>query len=513
MQNFLSTQERSFLQAVSELVYGNPFLPERTQRERAVLGGDFVEGEPVWSQPVDDPEKPRANVWKIVDRLEPLVNRLRERLASGQHASQRELALYEDGAIHFLYQRYYSYFFAVGFGPDAARSGRAKWGFYRDFLTDWQRFVHLSAARTGVRDTPAHTFACFRQVQRAFEQIFRDIIGNSLPAARLRGAIWQSIFTHDLRRYQRTLYSRMADFVTLVTGPSGTGKELVARAIAQSRYVPFDDRTLTFADDGAGSFFPINISALSPTLVESELFGHRRGSFTGAIGDRKGWLETCPALGSVFLDELGDLDPAIQVKLLRVIETRSFHPVGDTASRQFQGKLIAATNRDLEAGILNGRFREDLYYRLCSDQIATPSLAEQLSDSPGVLRELVVYMARRVAGPEAEEFVPEVTEWIEQNLGVTYAWPGNYRELEQCVRNVLIRRNYRPVRAPAPTTIDRCVEEFRAGRLTADELLSRYCTLLYAQTGNYEEVARRLQVDRRTVKSKVDAQLLKQLRN
>src|SRR5262249_30706093 len=164
-------------------------------------------------------------------------------------------------------------------------------------------------------------------------------------------------------------------------GPSGTGKELAARAIAQSRYVPFDSRRLVFADEGAVSFFPINISALSPTLVESELFGHRRGSFTGAIADRKGWLETCPPPGSVFLDELGDLDPAIQVKLLRVIETRSFHPVGDTASRQFQGKLIAATNRDLAADIRKGRFREDLYYRLCSDQIATPALAEQVGGS------------------------------------------------------------------------------------------------------------------------------------
>src|SRR5581483_11844501 len=212
--------------------------------------------------------------------------------------------------------------------------------------------------------------------------------------------------------YRRTLYARMGDFATLITGPSGTGKELAARAIALSRYVPLDDRRMSFADDDAVAFFPINISALSPTLVESELFGHRRGSFTGAIGDRKGWLEACPALGSVFLDELGDLDPAIQVKLLRVIETRTFHPVGDTASREFQGKLIAATNRDPARDIRAGRFREDLYYRLCSDQIVTPSLAEQIADSPHVLRELVVYMSRKVAGAESETLAAEVIEWI-----------------------------------------------------------------------------------------------------
>src|SRR6185437_9279810 len=115
------------------------------------------------------------------------------------------------------------------------------------------------------------------------------------------------------------------------------------------------------------------------------------------------------------------------------------HPVGDTAGRQFRGKLITATNRDLPTLMKKGQFREDLYYRLCSDQVATPSLAEQLADSPGVLRDLVFYMSRRVAGAEAEELAPEVMEWINSNLGPEYSWPGNYRELEQCVKNVLIR--------------------------------------------------------------------------
>ena len=227
-----------------------------------------------------------------------------------------------------------------------------------------------------------------------------------------------------MRRYRRTLYARMGEFATLITGPSGTGKELVARAIAESRYVPFDDRRLGFADDGETVFLPINISALSPTLVESELFGHKRGAFTGAVAERRGFLETCPELGSVFLDELGDMDPGIQVKLLRVIETRTFHPVGDTAGRQFRGKLIAATNRDLAQAMRKGQFREDLYYRLCSDQVTTPSLAEQLAASPGVLRELVFYMARRVAGAEGDALAGEVLPWIAANLGVEYAVAG-----------------------------------------------------------------------------------------
>ncbi|HKE26066.1 MAG TPA: sigma 54-interacting transcriptional regulator [Bryobacteraceae bacterium] len=512
---FLSGQQASFLRAVSQLAYANPFLPECVEWERAVLGSEFVEGEPVWSRQVKDPDGPRANVWKIAERLAPVADQLRDRLDAGVAAPENDLVLYEDSVLYLLYQRYYPRLLeagspAQGRGPDPGR-----WRFYNEFLADWRHFFQFERASFPSGHEPRHTFACFRQIQRAFERIFEDIIGGSMPAARLRASIWQSVFTHDMRRYRRTLYARMGEFATLITGPSGTGKELAARAIGQSRYVPFDDRRLAFPGEEAASFFPINISALSPTLVESELFGHRRGAFTGAVADRKGWLETCPELGSVFLDEIGDLDPAIQVKLLRVIETRTFHPVGDTAGRQFRGKLIAATNRDLSAAIGKNQFREDLYYRLCSDQIATPSLAEQLADSPAVLDDLVLYMARRVAGAEAGELSREVTAWIRTHLGPDYAWPGNYRELEQCVKNVLIRRNYRPTGASTERASQDALDEFaqaaRAGNLTADALLTRYVTVVYHRTGSYEETGRRLGLDRRTVKAKVDRELLARL--
>lgn len=185
--------------------------------------------------------------------------------------------------------------------------------------------------------------------------------------------------------------------------------------------------------------------------------------------------------------------------------------MGDTAARQFRGKLITATNRNLAALMKINLFREDLYYRLCSDQIATPSLAEQLTDSPGVLRELVIYMSRRVAGAEADELAPEVMDWIANNLGPDYAWPGNYRELEQCVKNVLIRRNYRPSGGSSSDPREELIQDVQAGRLTADELLSRYITLVYSLAGTYEETARRLGLDRRTVKAKLDAKLLARL--
>ncbi len=491
---FLSAPERAFLKAVSQFAYCNPFLPEHTEFERAALGPDFLEGEPVWSQQVKDPEKPRENVWRIFKKLEPLAKELRNRLVQGASPRPEDLILYEDAVLHLLYQRYYPRFYAASFSE---KPSVTQWAFFHEYRQDWHIFFKVNGIEFPSGHEPVRMFEFYRQIQRAFEQIFRDIIGASLPAARLRGAIWQSIFTHDMRRYRRVLYNRMGEFATLITGPSGTGKELAARAIAQSRWSPFRERDLTFDDSEV--FFPINISALSPTLVESELFGHRKGSFTSAVADRKGWLESCPAGGSVFLDELGELDQSIQVKLLRVIETRTFHPVGDTVKLPFKGKLIAATNRDLATS----GFRQDLYYRLCSDQIVTPSLAEQLADSPQILSELILHMARRVAGEEAEELAADVFKWINENLGDNYAWPGNYRELDQVVKNVLIRRDYRPAKSPT----NQIRQDFEAGRLTADELLSRYATMVYRQTGSYEETARRLGIDRRTVKAKVLSQM------
>jgi transcriptional regulator with GAF, ATPase, and Fis domain len=296
----------------------------------------------------------------------------------------------------------------------------------------------------------------------------------------------------------------MGDFATLVTGPSGTGKELVARAIALSRYLPYEPKRGAFGGDFSAGFFPLNLAALSPTLIESELFGHRRGAFTGALADRAGWMEVCPPAGAVFLDEIGEVGTDIQVKLLRVLQSRTFQPLGGTETRRFAGKIIAATNRDLPAEIRAGRFREDFYYRLCSDQIATPSLRDQLDAAPGEIETLVEHIAGKLLdADEAQAFTRDTLAWIAKNLGARYAWPGNFRELEQCVRNLVLRGDYRPAgpltRGDAEdwnTLIESCA-------LTADELLRRYTRIVFAQSGTVEETARRLDLDRRTVKARL----------
>ncbi len=502
--SIVKNTDRSFLEAVARLTHCNPFLPERIECERQALAERFVDTGPIWHVRAEQHSNP--NVERIRDRLEPIVSEARRRLEEGEKASPPDLRLYVESVIYWLYDSYEVRLLRLVEEGTATR----RVPFYRSFRSDFERFLGPAEGDSATL-APAHLFACFYQVRRAFHLIFHNIIGGSMPTARLRASVWQSIFTRDMERYRRSLFRRLGDVTTLVTGPSGTGKELVAQSVGLARYVPFDPETERFAEDYRTSFYPLNLSALSPTLIESELFGHRRGAFTGAVEDRVGWLETCPAFGSVFLDEIGEVAPSIQVKLLRVLQTRVFQALGDTADRRFEGKIIAATNRDPAVEMREGRLREDLYYRLCSDLIVTPRLADQIADSPEELHNLVLFLCQRLAGEsEARALAGEVEEWIRKELGASYPWPGNVRELEQCVRNVMIRGAYHPT----PPRADRHLElarDIESGSLTADELLRRYVTLTYARAGSYQEAARRLALDRRTVKAKVDARLLEEL--
>ena len=494
--------ERSFASAASSLGYCNPFLPERIEHERRALGSDFQETEAHWNVRVEMDGMP-PNVERLIARTLALVNGCRGKLTAGVKASPQELDLYEDMVLLLLFHRYIPQFDGT-LPPTDQGLKRQRLDFYKDFAKDLGHYLAMPRIKPSERHEPAHLFACFFQVRRAFHHIFRYIIGASQPAVRLRATVWQSIFTHDMRRYRRVLFDRMGDVTTLITGPSGTGKELVARAIGLSRYIPFDEKSLAFREEYAASFHAINLSALSPTLIESELFGHQQGAFTGALKDRAGWLEVCKPLGTVFLDEIAETDTSIQVKLLRVLESRVFQRLGDTQPRMFRGKVIAATNRNMAEEMQARRFRGDLYYRLCSDIIETPSLHEQIAGSEEELGRLILFLVRRIAcEDEAPRIAAEVESWIRQHLGMNYPWPGNVRELEQCVRNVLIRQAYQPPQSGRKSDAEALVAAMESGDLTADQVLQRYCAIVYAKTGSLQETARRLGLDRRTVKAKI----------
>jgi DNA-binding NtrC family response regulator len=503
MASLFTAADRAFAQTIALINTCNPFLPERIAAERTALGAEFVAAGAEWNQ-LPPTSTPHRNHALLTERVGALIEKARAGWPRDGKVTKADAALYAELVGFWLYQMYSLRFDAVILGAlETPKPGGGRLDFYPAFKADVDRLLALPGLDYLDTQPAVHLFACAFQIRRAFHHIFRSLVGGSAPMARLRAAIWQSIFTHDLGRYRRVLYTRMGDFATLVTGPSGTGKELVARAIAWSRYLPFDPRRGGFVDDFAGAFYPLNLSALSPTLIESELFGHRRGAFTGALADREGWMEVCPASGSVFLDEIGDVDGSIQVKLLRVLQSRTFQRLGDTETRTFKGKVIAATNRDLAAEIRSGRFREDFYYRLCSDLIHTPCLREQLDDTPGELPSLVAHVAQRLLGDdEGEQFAKEAAGWIDKNLGAGYAWPGNFRELEQCVRNLLVRGEYRP-----PSAAGGAAEDWNTllgeGRLTAEAVLRRYTKQVHEQAGTVEETARRLDLDRRTVKARL----------
>jgi transcriptional regulator with AAA-type ATPase domain len=499
------SSERVFAQAIANLGLANVFDADELARHEQMATSVILPNE-VMSRVVPL----RSVVWRknfpeLLQRAEALAEVAREGVHAGL-GNAEDRVLYRDLALFVVYFRYRERLQkTLEETLDQPVSDTQNTGirvtYYEDFVRDLRYYLDRASSAGVTAKMAGHWFAGFFQIRRAFMLIHTQIIGASRPIAKLRANVWQSIFTHDMRRFWDLLYDRMHDFATLITGPSGTGKDLVAAAIGLSRYVAFDARAQQFEEDFGGAFHPVNLSALPPQLIESELFGHCKGAFTGAVKDRVGWLESCKRCHSVFLDEIGELSPAIQVKLLRVLQNRTLQRLGETEPRRFEGKVIAATNRDLGQLIGDGAFRRDFYYRLCSDLIQTPSLAEQLRDDPAELPRLVSFLTRRLFGDA--DVATAVVKWIEQHLGMDYAWPGNIRELEQCIRNVLVREEYRPLRAIELSAKDASLARVAKIEMSADELLTWYCKLAYARTGSYVGAAERLGMDRRTLRRRV----------
>ncbi|MCP4502405.1 MAG: sigma-54-dependent Fis family transcriptional regulator [Deltaproteobacteria bacterium] len=488
---FLTESELRQIRALARLFRTNPFRDERQELEKEVLQNK-------WHHPLSTRENSfLANQKGLEERTKKLTRKMNKALLKGVHATKEETKLYREMALVCLYDLFADRLDRLLDGAKGAVP------FYREFKLEFEQlFQGLSFDSD---EDPAHIFALFFQLRRAFHHIFRFLLGSSTSTANLRAEVWDSIFTHDIARYRRGLFSRLQHITTLVLGDSGTGKELVARAIGFSQYVPFDVAAQSFQWEPQQTFLAVHLSALSPTLLESELFGHRRGAFTDAITDRVGRLEACPAHGAVFLDEIGDIDPTIQVKLLRVLETRNFSPVGTTEIIPFRGKIIAATHRDLSREVEQGRFREDLFYRLNSDRLRTPTLATRIQENRSELPELISFLSTQAVGKEdTSELAEEVLNAL-KSLPKKYSWPGNVRELAQAVRQVLIRGVYRPQVALKPAASTTWLDAAAAGTLDMDGLVEGYAMQTYRREGNYEAAARILGIDRRTVKTHVSA--------
>src|SRR5215217_3835558 len=206
----------------------------------------------------------------------------------------------------------------------------------------------------------------------------------------------------------------------LITGESGTGKELIAKSIHES------------SPRAGRQFVTVNSSNIPSELLESELFGHTRGAFTGAVAAKKGLFEVADG-GSIFLDEIGDIPPETQVRLLRVIQEREFTPLGDTAPRRVDVRIIAATNIDLKEAVRQGTFREDLYYRLAVVPIELPPLRDRREDVLALAQHFIQKYNEENAREVSEQLAPEVLALLE-----AYSWPGNVRELENAIERAVV---------------------------------------------------------------------------
>lgn len=481
-------EELNFFKCVHYAGAANPFGRERVLREAEIAGVS--------------PESPKDI------RVLKACQAVNHRLAQMEKRGKINLSSFKGEARYFLRSALLFHFFHLfrkqidtlitrqldnaeesldaHFAPEALALLRG-WGFG---IEESRRFIALAY-----------------QFRRAYYFIFRHLVGRSRCMQQLRRDLWQNVFTHDILMYDQYLWNRMENFSTLLFGETGTGKGTAALAMGRSGYIPFDEKENKFTHNFVNTFTTLNISQFSETIIESELFGHVRGAFTGAVKDHKGVFSRCIPNGSILLDEIGELSTHVQIKLLNVLQDRVYSPVGSDEKHRFHGRIIAATNRSIREIREKKIFRDDFYYRLCSDIITVPPLHKRIAQDPNELSDLLAHTVTRIVGQPSPEIVSRVLNYIESSLTLSYPWPGNVRELEQCVRRVVLRNAYETDVAPASASkTDSLTRQIEEGSLSAQDLLIHYCTRLYEKHGTYEAVARIAGLDRRTVKKYIDSQ-------
>lgn len=272
----------------------------------------------------------------------------------------------------------------------------------------------------------------------------------------------------------------------LITGESGTGKEVVARALHNS------------SSRLEKPFIAINCTAIPESLMESELFGHTKGSFTGAISDKKGLFEEAQG-GTIFLDEIGDLDLSLQAKLLRVLQERTIKAVGSNQFKPIDVRILAATHKDLKTAIANHTFREDLYYRLSVIPIVMPPLRHRPEDIPL----LANYFLRKYSALNNGKNVAFTQDALRKLMN--FSWPGNVRELENMVERLIVLARSSQIDAIDIPESDQSTSEQFFGQATTDsptleQLEKRYIKLVLEKTGDKKEKAAQiLGINRRTL--------------
>jgi len=486
----LTSEQRAFFAPLGEAIFLSPFSSERAALlDRASPGHS---GEALRLDP---------SAYRMLAEVDARIAGLeREGRTAIHHFAPQDRPLLEPVLCYQVYHRHVAALDGLIQRQLESPNASVSVPFARSLL------AQLSA-RGFSEEQSLRYLAIFYQLRRCFYFIVDSLRGEGPSMLELRQALWNAVFTHDAHLYDQSLWNRMEDFSTLLVGETGTGKGLAAAAIGRSGFIPFDRAAGRFAESFSRSFLAINLSQFPETLIESELFGHRKGSFTGAVEDHAGVFERCSVHGALFLDEIGEAGVPIQIKLLQVLQERTFTPIGGRGTRRFSGRIIAATNRSLAALREQGNFRDDFFYRLCSQVIVVPTLRQRLDESPAELDLLVASLVVRTTGGESPEVTRRVLETLARELPPRYPWPGNVRELEQAIRRVLVTGHYSgDLPATRMDDAEALAREMRTGGLSSHQLQARYCALLYRQLGTLEAVARRTGLDRRTVKKYVQSE-------
>jgi PAS domain S-box-containing protein len=291
------------------------------------------------------------------------------------------------------------------------KDGRYRWFLvrYNPFRDEQGRLVRWYATGTDIDDrkrseerTQNENLVLREEIDRS--SMFEEIVGSSEPLRRVLSQVAKVAPT---------------DSTVLILGETGTGKELIARAIHKR------------SNRSEGAFVRVNCAAIPPSLIASELFGHEKGAFTGAVQRRVGRFESADG-GTIFLDEVGDLPPETQIALLRVLQEREFERVGGSQTVQVDVRVLAATNTDLSAAVAEGAFRQDLFYRLNVFPIRIPALRERVDDIP-LLVEYLIDRYAQAAGKEFRNINKATLDLFER-----YDWPGNVRELQNVIERAMI---------------------------------------------------------------------------
>jgi transcriptional regulator with AAA-type ATPase domain len=478
----LNREDRAFLSLVSEAAFANPFSQRRAALDRKILGR---QAHRPWQEMVPE-----------------VLEQIRKKIATLDKEGRVRLHDFQDRdrllmTSVFLFDIFHKYNLLL----DDIIKQQIERGAESVPVPFGQEGIQDLKSRGFTQAEALRFFGLFYQIRRAYHFIARGLVGDCTSMRCLREHLWNSIFTCDIQHFEASLWDRMEDFSILLLGPTGAGKGAAAAAIGRSGYIPFNLKQGSFAKSFTETFISVNLSQYAETLLESELFGHTKGAFTGAVSSHEGLLSLCGHHGAIFLDEIGDISPAIQTKLLKVLEERSFYPVGSHKSITFHGRVIAATNRSIQSLRSEGLFRDDFYYRLCSDCIKVPGLQQRIQESAMELDLMIAHTVERITGTPDEALCKTVRQVIDKSLGPDYAWPGNVRELAQCVRRVIIRHAYEgDFKQTTAAPHDRLAEQLCNCTLRAETLLALYCKALFDRFGTFEEVARRADLDRRTVK-------------